>query len=136
MDGIFPPYPILVTFYSHPAKQEKKEFNRLQEAMRKDTERLYAVITARFHIDVHPAGYSTAVTLCIVSNAVATIHNIVTELRREGNICRESGGSWRPFRAGGHVGGPGGAGSWGGARGGGPDVGEWRASHPRRAPYW
>jgi len=53
-DGVYPQYPFLVSPYPNPITPTEKSFNRLQEALRNDVERLYGVLTARFHILLHP----------------------------------------------------------------------------------
>lgn len=47
-DGIYPRYAYFVTPYPQPVRTTKpRTFNRLQEAVMKDVERLYGVLTAR-----------------------------------------------------------------------------------------
>jgi len=58
VDGSFPPFAIFVSPFSDPTTEVETTFSRLQEALRKDVERLYAVLTARFHIALHPARYA------------------------------------------------------------------------------
>lgn len=90
-------------------------------------------MTARFHIAVHAARYATVATLCTVSKAVAIIHNIVTELRRESYLSREHR-ELAAISRGAHVGGPCGAGAWGGPRGGGVDDGGVENLAPSQGP--
>lgn len=47
-------------------------------------ERLYGVITARFHIALHPARYGTVQQLTATARAIAILHNMVVEARRDG----------------------------------------------------
>lgn len=51
-------------------------------------ERLYAVLTARFHIALHPSRYAHVSTLIRTGKAIAILHNMVTELRRDGYVSR------------------------------------------------
>lgn len=83
-DGIYPSDPFLVSPFSNPNSKKQKTFNRRQGAVRKDVERLFAVVIARFHVALHPGRYRSAVTLTTTSQAVAILHNIVVEQRRGG----------------------------------------------------
>jgi len=57
VDGIYPRYAFLMSPLPMPSSEEQKVFNRLQEANRKDLERLFGVLTQRFHIALHPGCY-------------------------------------------------------------------------------
>jgi len=59
VDGIYPRFAFFVSPFPDPTTEVEVTFNRLEEALRKDVERLYAVLTARFHVALHPAKYST-----------------------------------------------------------------------------
>lgn len=89
VDGIYPHYAFFICSYANPNTEKRKTFNRLQEAIRKDVERLYAVSTARFHIAMHPARCARVTTICAAAKAVAILHNMVTELRRGGYLVRQ-----------------------------------------------
>lgn len=89
VDGIYPHYAFFICSFGDANTEKRKTFNRLQEAIRKDVERLYAVLSARFHIALHPARYARVTTICAVAEAVAILHNMVTELRRGGYLGRQ-----------------------------------------------
>lgn len=89
VDGIYPHYTFFISVYGTADTENGKVFHRLQEALRKDAERLYAVLTARFHIALHHAQYATVGTVSAVAKAVAMLHNMVTENRRDGFVSRE-----------------------------------------------
>ena len=57
VDGIYPRYAFQVSPHPMPMTEEAKTFNRLQEAIRRDVERLFGVLTKRFHITTHPGRY-------------------------------------------------------------------------------
>eukprot|EP00170_Pyropia_yezoensis_P007371 contig_30185_g7393 len=78
-DGIYPRYPLLVTPFPVPTTQRHKVVNRLQEALRKDVERLFGVLTGRFHIALHPGRYRSIAQLDPTSRAVAIIPNMIVE---------------------------------------------------------
>lgn len=88
-DGIYPRYAFFATPYSAPATPKQRVYNRLHEALRKDAERLYAVLTARFHIVLHPARYGTVARIIQTAKAVAILHNMVVAERRTGYLGRE-----------------------------------------------
>lgn len=92
VDSIYAHYPFFVRPYPTPTTRKQKTFNRLQEAVRKDAERLYAVLTARFHIALRPARMGTVVQLTTVAKAVAILHNMVTVVRRGGYVSRHRSG--------------------------------------------
>lgn len=78
-DGMYPLYPFLVSPYAAPETRKERTFNRPQEAVRKDVERLFAVVTSRFHIALHPARYRTVEQLNTTSKAIAILHNMIVE---------------------------------------------------------
>lgn len=59
-----------------------------QGALRKDVERLFGVITGRFHIALHLGRYRSVAQLNTTSRAVATLHNTVFEVRHNGFVAR------------------------------------------------
>eukprot|EP00170_Pyropia_yezoensis_P006476 contig_26434_g6497 len=84
VDGIYPHYPCFICAYPNTDTPKKKVFNRLQEAIRKDAERLYGVLNSRFHVAPHRARYATITAVIEVAKAIAILHNMVTEIRRGG----------------------------------------------------
>jgi len=58
-DGIYPAYPFFATPYPRSDSRKKRTYNRLQEALRKDVERLYAILTSRFNVLMRPARFTT-----------------------------------------------------------------------------
>lgn len=128
-DGTYPRYAFLVSPYESPITTKQRTFNRLQEAVRKDVERLFSVLKARFLVALHLARYGTVEQLATAAQAVATLHTMVVELRRDGSAGRQraaeiaaaagatgarNGGSWVE----GAGGGAGGGGSGGKGAGG------------------
>jgi len=78
VDGIYPKYPFFVAPYPIPVTSVEQAFNRLQEAVRKDVERLYAVMTARFHVALRPARAFYMANIATTARAVAIMHNMIT----------------------------------------------------------
>jgi len=83
-DGIYPRYAFFATPYPDADTHKKRVFNRLQEALRKDVERLYAVLTGRFHVLMHPARFTTIDKLRDAAHAVTILHNIMVKRNRHG----------------------------------------------------
>ena len=88
VDGIYPKYPFFVAPYPFPVTSVERAFNRLQEAVRKDVERLYAVMTARFHVALRPARAFYMANIATTARAVAIMHNMITVLRRDDYVSR------------------------------------------------
>lgn len=55
VDGIHSRCSFIVSSHAYPTSAPERALNRMQEAMRKDAERLCAVLTARLHIALYPA---------------------------------------------------------------------------------
>jgi len=79
VDGVYLRLAFFVSPFPNPTTEVEVTFNRLQEALRKDVERLYAVRTARFHVALQPAKCSTIEEMVTITKAVAILHNMVTE---------------------------------------------------------
>jgi len=123
VDGIHPRFAFFLSLFSNSTTKVEVIFNRLQEALRKDVEGLYAVLTARFHVSLHPAKYSTNEQMVTVTKAVAILHNMVTEKRRDGYVSRTRMAAGGQAAGGGGDAGPAGghgvaAGNSGGGNGG------------------
>ena len=88
VDGIYPRLAFFVSPFPNPTTEVEVTLNRLQEVLRKDVERLYDVFTARFRVSLHPAKYSTVEHMVTVTKAMAMLHNMDTEKRRDGYVSR------------------------------------------------
>jgi len=86
-DQGYPRYAIFAQPYSKPDTPRRQVYNRLQEAVRKDAERLYAVWWSRWFITKYPARYMTLPRLINTAKAVAILHNMAVEHRRHGFIA-------------------------------------------------
>jgi len=67
VDGIYPRFAFFASPFPNPTTEVEMTFNRLQEALRKDVERLYAVLTARFHVALHPARYASMAQMATIT---------------------------------------------------------------------
>jgi len=88
VDGIYPRYAFLVSPHPMPLTDEEKTFNRLQEAIRNDVERLFGVLTKRFHIALHPGRSRSVKQLILTYKAVCILHNMCVEARRDTFLSR------------------------------------------------
>jgi len=88
VDGICPRFAFFVARYPNPQTLEQRTFNRLQEAVRKDVERLYGIFTAPFHVMLHPCRIWTVPQMVRTTQTVAILHNMVVEARRDGFLSR------------------------------------------------
>jgi len=91
VEGIYARYALLVSFHPMPMTDEAKIFNLLQEVIRKDFERLFGVLTKRFHIALHPGRYRSVKQLITTYKAVSTLHNMFVESRRDGILSHRRG---------------------------------------------
>ena len=57
VDVPYPRYAFLLSPHPKPSTEEQPKLSRLQEAIRKDTERLFGVLMKRFHVALHPGRY-------------------------------------------------------------------------------
>jgi len=88
-DQGYPRYPIFAM--PHPAPDTRKllVYNRLQEAVRKDAERLYAVMPSRFNIVLRPARFTTVERMVNTGKTVAILHNMAIECTRAGFLAHQ-----------------------------------------------
>jgi len=88
-DGVHSKYPFFVSPYPNPIIPTEKIFNRPQEALRKDVERLYGVLTARFHILLHPSLFGSVEQMMLTGKEAAILRIMVVEQRRGGYVAHE-----------------------------------------------
>jgi len=88
VDGIHPKYPIFVAPYPIPVTSEEQAINRLQQAVSEDVERLYSVMTSRFHVALRPARAFHMANIAPAARAVESMHDMITVLRRNGYVSR------------------------------------------------
>ena len=76
-DGIYPKWRIFVRPFSHPKSPKEKYYSRCQEAVRKDVERAFGVLQARWHILANPARVWTSKKMGIIVKACIIMHNMI-----------------------------------------------------------
>lgn len=91
-DGIYPDWPTFVKSYKAPTTQEEKFFTQEQEACRKDVERAFGVLQAKWRILSYPSLFWYKHTMHSVIKACVIMHNMIIEERISANISREA--SW------------------------------------------
>ena len=78
-DGIYPSWATFVKTIPEPQGNKKKYFAKAQEACRKDVERAFGVLQARFAIIRQPARVWDEETLAVIMNACVIMHNMIVE---------------------------------------------------------
>jgi len=106
VEEIHPRFAFFVAPYPNPQTPEQRTFNSLQEALRKDVERLFGNLTARFHVMLHPCRIWTMPLMLLKTQTVAILRNMVVEVRRDSFLSQ----SRSTHHGAGGVGGAGGAG--------------------------
>lgn len=83
-DGTYPQYLIFVRPFPNAITPQQRMINRLQKALRKDMERVFAVLMNRFHMALYPARFSSVTRMIATGRAIAISHNMVIRERRDG----------------------------------------------------
>ncbi|KAL6844872.1 hypothetical protein ACP4OV_025531 [Aristida adscensionis] len=78
-DGIYPEWAVFVKTVSAPQLEKHKVFAREQEGARKDVERAFGVLQARFNIVRRPTRLWSRKTIGKVMKACVILHNMIVE---------------------------------------------------------
>lgn len=78
-DGIYPPWSTFVQSFSQPNTQKKKYFTKLQESLRKDVERAFGALKARWHIIAQPSRLWFQDDMHNIITACVIMHNMIVE---------------------------------------------------------
>jgi hypothetical protein len=78
-DGIYPPHATLIQSISEPQGAKKKHFAKMQEAYRKDVERPFGALQARYAIVRYPGQFWRHDDLSSMMSAVIILHNMTIE---------------------------------------------------------
>ncbi|XP_021744211.1 uncharacterized protein LOC110710246 [Chenopodium quinoa] len=81
-DGIYPRWPTFIQGITHPQVQKDKLFTDQQAAVRKDVERAFGVLQARFAILRQPALAYDEDILCDIIKGCIIMHNMIVEDER------------------------------------------------------
>lgn len=82
-DGIYPNWAIFVKTIKDPTSPKQKAFSECQESVRKDVERAFGVLVARWHILQRPARLWSRGDIKTVMKACIILHNMMVERRRD-----------------------------------------------------
>ncbi|XP_019099816.1 PREDICTED: uncharacterized protein LOC104702940 [Camelina sativa] len=83
-DGIYPKWATFVKSISMPQDPKASLFATYQEAVRKDVERAFGVLQARFAIVKNPALMLDKVKIGNIMRACIILHNMIVEDERDG----------------------------------------------------
>ena len=82
-DGIYPEWKTFVKTIPRPQNEKRKLFSKYQESQRKDVERAFGVLQARFAIVRGPARFWDKADLGRIMRACIIIHNMIVEYERD-----------------------------------------------------
>jgi len=85
-DAGYPRYPLFALPHPKPDRPTLLVYNFLQEAVRKNAERLYAVWWSRWFIMKYPARCMSVLRLIKAAKATSILHNLAVEHKRQGFI--------------------------------------------------
>ncbi|XP_028095019.1 uncharacterized protein LOC114295038 [Camellia sinensis] len=88
-DCIYPPWATFVKTIPCPQGNKKKHFAMAQEACRKDLERAFGVLQARFAIVRGPAQSWNLESIKVVMKACIILHNMIIEDERNDNKAQD-----------------------------------------------
>ena len=83
-DGIYPKWATFIQSIPIPQGPKAVLFAQHQEAVRKDVERAFGVLQARFDIVKNPALFWDKVKIGKIMRACIIVHNMILEDKREG----------------------------------------------------
>lgn len=86
VDGIYPNWPIFMKTISQPQGLKRQHYARLQEAVRKDVERAFGVLQARFAMLKNPCRLWDRQTIITFWTACIILHNMIIEDERENGL--------------------------------------------------
>eukprot|EP00918_Siedleckia_nematoides_P039555 GHVU01086039.1.p1 GENE.GHVU01086039.1~~GHVU01086039.1.p1 ORF type:complete len:436 (+),score=47.89 GHVU01086039.1:157-1464(+) len=83
VDGIYPPWTVFQKTIPEPQGEKRKFYAKRQEAVRKDVERCFGVVEARFHILSYPARTWDSEFMRLAWRACVIVHNMIIEDERD-----------------------------------------------------
>ena len=82
-DGIYPAWATFVKSIKNPVTHKDSKFAQKQEAVRKDVERAFGILQARFAIVRNPALAKSIPLLSLIMNTCICLHNMIVEDERD-----------------------------------------------------
>ncbi|XP_026429060.1 uncharacterized protein LOC113325034 [Papaver somniferum] len=93
-DGIYPQYATLLQTISSPNTTKEKFFAKRQEVVRKDVERAFGILQARWHIVKRPSRMWNVKDIGKIRDTCIILHNMIIAHERQQGVDPES---WRPL---------------------------------------
>jgi hypothetical protein len=85
-DGIYPKYACFVKTFPRPQTRMQKLFASAQEAKRKDIERAFGILQARFHILTSGCRLWDRQAMKMVIKTCVILHNMIIDFERANNV--------------------------------------------------
>jgi hypothetical protein len=85
-DGIYPTWATFVKSYNNPQGNKRVHFTKAQEAVRKDVERAFGILQARFAMVRGPTRFWDKDTLWYIMTATVIMHNVIIENERDEEV--------------------------------------------------
>ncbi|KAE8958517.1 hypothetical protein PR002_g30841 [Phytophthora rubi] len=85
-DGIYPDWAVFIKTLSQPRGNKQKKIAAVQEALRKDVERAFGVLQARWRILAVPCKLHSRLDMEKVMRACIILHNMICEENRNSNV--------------------------------------------------
>jgi len=82
-------YALFATPHSIPDTRKLAVHNRLQEAVRRDAESMYALMLSRFNMFLRPARFTSVFRMINTGKAAANLHNMAIECTREDFVSQQ-----------------------------------------------
>lgn len=89
VDGIYPPWMIFARPIHSPMCESESRYTKLQEALRKDIERCFGVLQARFQILRKENHYWEDSFIVRISGVCVTLHNMMVRMNQYGMFDEE-----------------------------------------------
>ena len=88
-DGIYPKWATLIQTINHPNGEKEKNFAKHQEAVRKDVERAFGILQARWSIIKQPSRLWDHHELSHIMKACIIMHNMIVEDERDSQFEKD-----------------------------------------------
>ena len=82
-DGIYPANHCFVKSISNPSSKKHKHFTNEQEKKRKDVERAFGILQARFHVLTVPCRLWSRDAMCSVIKCCVILHNLIIDFEKK-----------------------------------------------------
>jgi hypothetical protein len=86
VDGIYPNWPVFLKTISQPQGEMQQHYAKVQESIRKDVERAFGVLQARFAMLKNPCRLWECKTIITFWTASVILHNMIIEDERATNL--------------------------------------------------